>query len=76
MIMTTGNIIKTLTKLNRGWPSNLSLYANNGLLMLIDEADNRRVVWTFDDIRADGGDLTTVTSADGFEHLNTKWGGE
>lgn len=68
--LTVEQAIRMLTNINRSWPDGLSLFANNGTLMLIDESDSRRVVWTFDSISCDGGDLTLVTDEEGNEYLN------
>lgn len=62
-------IIKRLSRLDKHWPAGLSLFVNNGVLMLIDESDRRRIVWTFDRIPCDGGDLGTTTDDDGYQYL-------
>ena len=65
-----------LTNINRSWPDGFSLFANSGLLVLIDENDNRRVVWTFDSITCDGGCASLMTDEEGNEYLNGKVGGD
>lgn len=70
--LTVEQTIRMLTNINRSWPDGLSLFANKGTLMLIDENDNRRVVWTFDSITCDGGDLTLVADEEGNEYLNNE----
>lgn len=67
--MQATEIIKKISQIEKHWPDELSLFANNGVLMLIDESDGRRIVWTFDRIPCDGGDVGTTTDDEGYEYL-------
>jgi len=67
--------IKLLGVLDKNWPKGVMLFANNGMLELVDSR-SFRIIERFASISCDGGDPGVLAEDDGDEYLNIGREGE